>query len=155
MIKNYGVALRSSKMNQQNASPVYLMKDLVHKTGLSADTIRFYEKKHLLEPSFRGDNNYRYYQDNALKRLIFIKRCRALDISLKEIENLIELEQKPQQDCSAVNQLIDEHLKQVEQKIIELQKFQIQLQQLRQSCATQSTIDDCQILRHLEAGLDV
>ena len=105
------------------------------------------------EPSFRGENNYRYYQDDALKRLIFIKRCRALDISLKEIEYLIELEQKPQQDCSAVNQLIDEHLKQVEQKIIELQKFQIQLQQLRQSCATQSTIDDCQILRHLEAGL--
>ena len=154
MIKNYGVALMSSKMNQQNSSAIYLMKDLVHKTGLSADTIRFYEKKHLLEPSFRGDNNYRYYQDDALKRLIFIKRCRALDISLKEIEYLIELEQKPQQDCSAVNQLIDEHLKQVEQKIIELQKFQIQLQQLRQSCATQSTIDDCQILRHLEAGLD-
>ena len=155
MIKNYGVALRSSKMNQQNSSPIYLMKDLVHKTGLSADTIRFYEKKHLLKPSFRGENNYRYYQDDALKRLIFIKRCRALDISLKEIEYLIELEQKPQQDCSAVNQLIDEHLKQVEQKIIELQKFQIQLQQFRQSCATQSTIDDCQILRHLEAGLDV
>jgi DNA-binding transcriptional MerR regulator len=95
----------------------------------------------------------RYYQDDALKRLIFIKRCRALDISLKEIEYLIELEQNPQQDCNAVNQLIAEHLKQVEQKIIELQKFQIQLQQLRQSCTTQSTIDDCQILRHLEAGL--
>ena len=151
MIKNYGVALGSSKMNQQNASPVYLMKDLVHKTGLSADTIRFYEKKNLLEPSFRGDNNYRYYQDEALKRLIFIKRCRALDISLKEIEYLIQLEQNPQQDCSAVNQLIDAHLKQVEQKIVELKKFQIQLQQLRQSCATLSTIDDCQILRQLEA----
>ena len=48
MIKNYGVALRSSKMNQQNSSAIYLMKDLVHKTGLSADNIRFYEKKHLL-----------------------------------------------------------------------------------------------------------
>lgn len=138
-------------MNQQNSSPVYLIKDLVQKTGLSADTIRFYEKKNLLEPSFRGDNNYRYYQDEALKRLIFIKRCRALDISLKEIEYLIQLEQNPQQDCSAVNQLIDEHLKQVEQKIVELKKFQIQLQQLHQSCATLSTIDDCQILRQLEA----
>ncbi len=138
-------------MNQQNSSPVYLIKDLVQKTGLSADTIRFYEKKNLLEPSLRGDNNYRYYQDEALKRLIFIKRCRALDISLKEIEYLIQLEQNPQQDCSAVNQLIDEHLKQVEQKIVELKKFQIQLQQLRQSCATLSTIDDCQILRQLEA----
>lgn len=138
-------------MNQQNSSPVYLIKDLVQKTGLSADTIRFYEKKNLLAPSFRGDNNYRYYQDEALKRLIFIKRCRALDISLKEIEYLIQLEQNPLQDCSAVNQLIDEHLKQVEQKIVELKKFQIQLQQLRQSCATLSTIDDCQILRQLEA----
>ena len=138
-------------MNQQNSSPVYLIKDLVQKTGLSADTIRFYEKKNLLEPSLRGDNNYRYYQDEALKRLIFIKRCRALDISLKEIEYLIQLEQNPLQDCSAVNQLIDEHLKQVEQKIVELKKFQIQLQQLRQSCATLSTIDDCQILRQLEA----
>ena len=133
----------------------YLIRDLVKKTGLSADTVRFYEKKALIQPTLRAENNYRYYDDDTLKRLIFIKRCRALDISLKEIEYLIELEQKPQQDCSAVNQLIDEHLKQVEQKIIELQKFQIQLQQFRQSCATQSTIDDCQILRHLEAGLDV
>ncbi len=44
-------------------------------------------------PSFRAENNYRYYNDKALKRLIFIKRCRALDMNLKEIEEaLIQLE---------------------------------------------------------------
>ena len=65
-----------------------------------------------------------------LKRLIFIKRCRALDMSLKEIELLIELEQKSDQDYYVVNNVIDEYLKYIESKISELQKFQLQLQQL-------------------------
>lgn len=129
----------------------YLMRDLVKKTDLSADSIRFYEKKNLIHPTLRGDNNYRYYDDEALKRLIFIQRCRALDLSLKEIQRLIELEQQPDQDCNAVNELIDHHLEQVDAKIAELQRFQLQLQQLRQSCNTQSTIDHCNILKRLEA----
>lgn len=70
----------------------YLIKDLANKTQLSTDTIRFYEKKKLVLPSFRADNNYRYYNHDALKRLILIKRCRNLDMTLKEIETLIELE---------------------------------------------------------------
>lgn len=137
-------------MNQNNPAE-YLIKDLVHKTGLSADTIRFYEKKQLVQPSLRGSNNYRYYNDDALRRLVFIQRCRALDMTLKEIQRLIELEQNPEQDCCAVNDLIDEHLGHVENRIAELQKFQVQLQQLRQSCTSQSTVDDCQILKQLES----
>jgi DNA-binding transcriptional MerR regulator len=69
--------------------PNYLIKDLADKTGLSHDTIRFYEKKQLIQPSFRGSNNYRYYNDDALKRLLFIKRCRALAMTLKEIQELV------------------------------------------------------------------
>ncbi len=134
-----------------NSKIHYLMRDLVKRTDLSADSIRFYEKKNLIRPTLRGDNNYRYYDDEALKRLIFIKRCRALDLSLKEIERLIELEQQPDQDCNAVNQIIDHHLEQVDAKIAELQNFQLQLQELRQSCNSQSTIDHCNILKKLEA----
>lgn len=129
----------------------YLIRDLVKKTGLSADTVRFYEKKALIQPTLRAENNYRYYDDDTLKRLIFIKRCRALDLSLKEIETLIALEQQPDQDCQAVNELLDHHLVQIESKIAELQHFQLQLQQLRQSCNARNTIDHCQILKQLEA----
>lgn len=149
LIQNYGLTLRSS--DTMKIPKHYLIKDLAQKTQLSADSIRFYEKKNLLHPSFRAENNYRYYDDESLKRLTFIKRCRALDMSLKEIELLIKLEQKPDQDCTAVNHLIDEHLKKIERKMSELQKFQLQLQQLRQSCATQTTIDHCQILKRLES----
>ena len=138
-------------MNPSYLPAEYLMKDLVKKTGLSADTIRFYEKKGLIQPTLRGENNYRYYNSNALRRLVFIQRCRALDMTLKEIQALIELEQNPKQDCCAVNELIEEHLIHVQNRIAELQKFQIQLQQLRLSCTSQSTIDDCQILKQLES----
>lgn len=133
-----------------NKNAHYLIKDLANKTQLSTDTIRFYEKKKLVLPSFRADNNYRYYNHDALKRLILIKRCRNLDMTLKEIETLIELEQNPKQDCCVVNDLIDAHLKHIEHRIIELKNFQIQLNQLRQSCSTQHTIEDCEILKHLE-----
>lgn len=129
----------------------YLIGELSKKTGLSTDSIRFYEKKGLLNPPLRGANNYRYYSKETLKRLLFIQRCRALDLSLKEIETLILLEQQPQKNCHAVNEIIDIHLTQVEQKIIELQKFQQELLQLRLSCNTQNTVNQCQILKKLEA----
>ena len=130
----------------------FLIKELALATGVSIDTIRFYEKKNLLQPSFRADNNYRYYGEEMFKRLTFIKRCRALDMSLNEIKSLIELEQQPAQSCQMVNQLIDQHIIQVSEKIKELQKFKTQLKELRVTCNETSRIDDCQILKQLENG---
>lgn len=129
----------------------YLIKELSTLSGLTTDTLRFYEKRNLVKPSFRADNNYRYYDENTLKRIIFIKRCRALDISLSEIEHLIELEQKPQQSCQEVNEMIDLNIKQVTDKIEELKTFKTQLQTLRSSCNQANQIDQCQILKQLEA----
>ena len=51
---------------------------LADKTGLSIQTIRFYERKALLAAPQRTQSNYRLYSDEALKQLLFIKQCRAL-----------------------------------------------------------------------------
>ena len=132
----------------------YLIGDLAKKTQLSLDTIRFYEKKQLIQPSFRAENNYKYYDDEALKRLIFIKRCRALDMTLHEIVALLEQVQHPKRGCKIVDQLIEEHIQHVETRILELQNFKTQLVALRQSCASDSTIDHCQIVKNLEASIE-
>lgn len=132
----------------------YLIGDLAKKTQLSLDTIRFYEKKQLIQPSFRAENNYKYYDDEALKRLIFIKRCRALDMTLHEIVALLEQVQHPERGCKIVDQLIEEHIQHVETRILELQSFKTQLVALRQSCASDSTIDHCQIVKNLEASIE-
>ncbi|WP_089604813.1 Cd(II)/Pb(II)-responsive transcriptional regulator [Acinetobacter piscicola] len=130
----------------------YLISDLAKKTQLSNDTIRFYEKKQLIKPSFRADNNYKYYDDEALKRLIFIKRCRSLDMTLHEITQLLEQIQYPEQGCKVIDQLIEEHIQHVETRIQELMSFKTQLHELRQSCSSNTTIDHCQIVKKLETS---
>ena len=130
---------------------IYLINELSKITGVTTDTIRFCEKRKLLQFAYRADNNYRYYDENTLKRIIFIRRCRALDLSLSEIEYLIELEQNPQQSCHEVNQMMDKHIHQVTDKLKELENFKVQLQQLRSSCNQESQINNCQILKQLEA----
>lgn len=130
----------------------YLISDLAKKTQLSNDTIRFYEKKQLIKASFRADNNYKYYDDEALKRLIFIKRCRSLDMTLHEITQLLEQIQYPEQGCQVIDQLIEEHIQHVETRIQELMNFKSQLQELRQSCSSNTTIDHCQIVKKLETS---
>ena len=55
------------------------------KTGLSIQAIRFYERKALLSAPERTQSNYRSYSDVALKQLMFIKQCRALDMTIEEI----------------------------------------------------------------------
>ncbi len=122
---------------------------LAEKTGLSTDTIRFYEKKALIRPSLRGENNYRYYDEDAYKKLIFIKHCRDLDISIQEIIELNELLKHPEGNCHVVNQMVDQHLVDVEQKISALLTFRKQLTELRQSCSSENTIEHCQIIKRL------
>ncbi len=43
----------------------YLISDLAKKTQLSTDTVRFYEKKQLIQSSYRAENNYKYYDEDC------------------------------------------------------------------------------------------
>ncbi len=67
-----------------------LISELAQKTGVSKDTIRFYEKVGLLDPSERcEENNYRWYGDEVVERLAFIKQGKALGFTLGEIKEVI------------------------------------------------------------------
>lgn len=68
-----------------------LISELSQKTGVSKDTIRFYEKAGLLDSnSKRGENNYRYYDDEAVARLAFIRQGKVLGFTLSEIKKVID-----------------------------------------------------------------
>ncbi len=129
---------------------LYLISEVAKKAHLTTDTVRFYEKKGLITPNFRANNQYRYFDEHALKRLIFIKHCRDLGMSLKEIETLIALEQNPKQNCHAVNEIIDQHIEHITNKMKALEIFRTQLSALRESCNIPTTVDHCQILKTLE-----
>nr|WP_136252189.1 Cd(II)/Pb(II)-responsive transcriptional regulator [Ningiella ruwaisensis] len=125
--------------------------ELAKRSGCSIQTIRFYERKGLLSKPKRTEANYRSYDKTLLDELIFIKQCRSLDISLKEIKSLIHNKNNPEQSCSSVNKLIDEHICQVNEKIEELLNLKSTLEQMAQSCDADKTIKECGILNELSA----
>ena len=68
---------------------------LAEKSGLSIQTIRFYERKGLLPPPERTQANYRVYANGTLQHLLFIKQCRALDMTIEEIDQLLVTRANP------------------------------------------------------------
>ncbi len=123
--------------------------ELAKITGCSIQSIRFYEKEQLISASKRNQANYRLFDQKALDQLIFIKRCRNLDIKLAKIKLLLELKQSPETQCTEINNLLDEHIVDIHTRIIELNELKETLIVLRTKCHTSRSIKDCGILQDL------
>jgi len=122
---------------------------LAKMTGCQPETIRFYEQKGLLQSPTRLDNNYRVYGSAHVERLHFIRRCRALGISLDEIGALLGFRDRPDEPCVGVNNLLDRHIGEIERQVTELQALQAELTRLRARCDSTCATSECQILRGL------
>lgn len=60
-------------------------------SGLTVKALRYYDEANILNPSFRNEENqYRYYNDNDLKKALLIKKLRVLEFSIMEIKEVVE-----------------------------------------------------------------
>ena len=80
--------------------------------GISPETLRFYEKRGLLQPEKSPHNGYRSYSQNDLYRLLDIIFYRRLDLGLDDIRHLLTTD-----DLTAITQLLAEQQEALEQKI--------------------------------------
>jgi Cd(II)/Pb(II)-responsive transcriptional regulator len=123
--------------------------DLAQAAQCTVETIRYYEKEGLLAAPARSASNYRQYGPAHADRLRFIRNCRMLDMTHDEIRALLGMMDRPQDDCTAVNHLLDEHIEHVEVRIQELQQLKHRLAELRGSCSTHQEVQECGILQGL------
>ncbi len=65
--------------------------DVAGRTDLSLRTIRHYEEVGLLPETPRSAGGFRLYGEEAVARLLLIKRMKPLDFSLDEMRDLIEV----------------------------------------------------------------
>jgi len=122
---------------------------LSKRTGCSIQSIRYYEKEGLLSTTLRSEGNFRLYDDEAVKDLNFILRCRSLDISLAEIRQLKDLKYRPNENCQDVNSIFDKHISQVDLKMKELRELKKQLKYLREKCSDKNIVNECGIIQEL------
>ena len=125
--------------------------ELAKRSGCSVQTIRYYEREGLLSSVARSEGNFRLYDKQAEERLMLVKRCRSLDLTLVEVKQLLTLTQEPDSACDEVNQIVDQHILRVEDRIAELQDLYSQLIGLRGHCAENRTVEQCGIIRGLKA----
>lgn len=128
--------------------------ELARVTGTAIETIRFYEREELLPKPARTEGNYRMYGAQHADRLVFIRHCRSLDMALEEIRVLLRFKESPQENCSRVNGLLDDHIEHVAQRIRELRVLEKQLKLLREECSEAQAAGDCGILRELSENMD-
>lgn len=115
----------------------------------SVETIRYYEKEALLPKTARSEGNFRVYSAVHVERLRFIRNCRNLDMSHEEIHALLALTNRAQDDCGGINNVFDQHIAHVDERIDELIQLKQQLTSLRQRCQTDQSQRDCGILQGL------
>lgn len=118
-------------------------------SGCPASTIRYYERVGLLEPPPRGDNGYRYYDDDALERLAFVHRGRALGFSIDAVADLLRLADHPRQPCDGVDRLVSEQLSAIRARITRLRRLEQELTALQATCDGEHEMRECGILKAL------
>lgn len=126
--------------------------ELAAATGVNPETIRYYEQEALLAPPQRQANGYRIYGKQQLERLAFIRHCRALDIPLADIRQLINFLDQPGRDCGDINRLIEAQLVRVQARLQSMRALEQQLTELRRSCDSRHTMTECGILHELVAA---
>ena len=67
------------------------VQDVARRTGLTAHTVRFYERRGLVPPVGRDRNGYRRYTDLDVEWLIFVSRLRASGMPITAVKRFVDL----------------------------------------------------------------
>lgn len=103
-----------------------LINELSKRTGLTAHTIRFYEKSGLIKGKRKNEvtsNNYFHYDEEAVERLELIGYAKAVGFTLGEIAQLIDAWYNKQFKIADKIAILDEKLVSIEAKIKQLEEM--------------------------------
>jgi Cu(I)-responsive transcriptional regulator len=127
--------------------------DAARASDVSAKMIRHYEKIGLVQKPKRTDSGYRIYSDNEIHVFRFIKQSRNLGFSTKQTTELLGLWQNRKRSSSKVKKLAIDHIRELDERIREMQTMKATLEHLAASCRGDER-PDCPILNRLASASD-
>jgi Hg(II)-responsive transcriptional regulator len=127
---------------------------LAEQAHVNRETVRYYERRRLLQCASRSTSGYRVFSDDAVKRLRFISHAKMLGFSLEEIKELLALRVRSVDTCDGVRNRTLIKLAHIERKIEALRQMRRALKELVSACSRRRKTDECPILDSLEANGD-
>jgi len=123
--------------------------DVARHAELSIDAVRFYEREGLLGRVRRSSGGQREYDDEAVRRLAFVRRATALGFSLAEVKSLLSLRVSARTPCERVRERAMNKLADIDRRIVELQEMRGALARLADACANDAAARSCPFLDEL------
>ncbi|APC49062.1 MULTISPECIES: Hg(II)-responsive transcriptional regulator [Bacillaceae] len=128
---------------------IYRISEFANKCGVNKETIRYYERKNLLQEPYRTEAGYRMYSDDEVKRVGFIKRIQELGFSLSEIYKLLGVVDKDEVRCQDMFEFVSKKQEEVQKQIEDLKRIETMLDDLKQRCPDEKQLHSCPIIETL------
>lgn len=126
----------------------YVIGALARETNVKVPTIRYYESIGLLPQPPRTASNRRVYDDDAVRRLKFIRHARELGFEVSAIRRLLAFASQPQRSCADVDAIAREHLDDIDSRIARLTALRSEIHRMLKHCR-RGRVADCRILEVL------
>jgi MerR family Zn(II)-responsive transcriptional regulator of zntA len=141
----------ASAGGSRTQSSPYTIGKLAALTQVSADTLRYYEREHLLQPRGKSASGYRLYDDEAARRIQFIRHGQDCGFTLAEIRELLTLRGRDSACCNDVRRVAIERKLRLESKIRSIRAMSTTLDRLIAACNRDGVpVEACPILIGLE-----
>jgi MerR family transcriptional regulator, copper efflux regulator len=126
------------------------IEELAERAQVHVETLRYYERRGLVERPPRSASNYRLYPEDAVKRVRFVKRAQALGFSLRDIKELLSLRAASAAECGEIRAQTEAKIKDIDEKIGALMAMKSALSTLVTECSGEGPLTECPILESLE-----
>jgi len=127
---------------------VFHIGEVANRSGVSVDTVRFYERRHLLPVAPRKASGYRVFTTAAIERVRFIKLAQELGFSLDEIGTLLSV--NGDNECVRVHDLLVKKLGELDARMASMQYFRKLLTHYLAECEAElkkhPNSSDCPVL---------
>ena len=101
--------------------------------GVSVDTVRYYEKRRLLNRAPRSTGNFRLFTPESVERILFIKQAKDMGLSLDEIRQLLTSDGGAAQ-CQRMRDLLKEKISDMDTRMKKLREFRRTLSRHLAAC---------------------
>src|SRR5262245_6249495 len=121
------------------------------RTGVTIETIRYYERIAILPKPPRSAAGHRIYSNEHGQRLIFVRRARELGFSLDQVRALLGLTGSRRVTCAKVKGITERHIDEIRQRVKDLKHIERVLTEMVAHCPGGEK-PDCPILNALDEG---
>jgi Hg(II)-responsive transcriptional regulator len=120
--------------------------EVANRAGVNIQTLRYYERRGILEEPERTVSGYRQYPVETVELVRSIKRAQKLGFSLDEIEDLLRIRGGGRGACAAAQDIAAQKLKILREKIEHLEHVARTLEDLIRDCAPRQRAEECEVL---------